>query len=102
MKKIILGLSFSFILLVLGCTKTPEACFTINKGKLPKVNEEIQFDASCSKDAVSFLWEFGDGNNGSEISTKHKYSIAGNYIVKLTVTNKSKSAIQSQSIYISQ
>ncbi len=79
------------ILFVVGCTKTPQACFVADKGKVAKVNEEVQFDASCSTNATSYSWDFGDGTAASEgASVKHKYSTAAIYNVKLTAKNKRK------------
>lgn len=76
-----------------GCTKTPTACFVTDKGSAnTKVNEEIQFDASCSKDADSYNWDFGDGTTQAGSPTKHKYPTAGNYNVVLTANHSSKSA----------
>ena len=91
---------FGMTILVVSCTKTPEACFTTDKGKTAKVNEEIQYDANCSKDADSYSWDFGDGATGTGSPTKHKYSNTGNYVVKLTASHKSKSTTINQTITI--
>ena len=88
------------IVFISSCSKTPEACFTTDKGKTAKVNEEIQFNASCSKDADTYNWDFGDGSTGVGSSTKHKYPTVGTYVVKLTASNKSKSATSSQDLTI--
>ena len=97
-QKIILILSVT--LLFASCSKTPEACFTVDKLKTAKVNEEVQFNASCSKDADTYSWDFGDGNVGSGSTTKHKYPNAGDYTVKLTASNKKKSVTNSQTVTI--
>ena len=88
------------MLLIVSCSKTPEACFTVDKGKTAKLNEEVQFDATCSIDADTYTWDFGDGSTGTGSSTKHKYPTASNYVVKLTASNTSKSATTSQSLTI--
>ncbi|RJR30791.1 PKD domain-containing protein [Candidatus Parcubacteria bacterium] len=55
--------------------------------------ETVLFDASDSSDPnndnLAFRWDFGDGVLGNLISTKHTYDTAGNYLVKLTVTDDS-------------
>ena len=50
----------------------------------------IDVDASSSTDdsgIISYLWDFGDGNTSSSITTVHPYAMAGNYTVELTVTD---------------
>src|SRR5690606_689483 len=37
--------------------------------------------------AATYLWNFGDGNNGAGQNTSHTYTGAGNYNVTLVVTN---------------
>ena len=93
---------FGVAILIASCTKTPEACFTVDKGKTAKVNEEINYDASCSKDADSYSWDFGDGTTGSGSPAKHKYPNVGNYNIVLTAHHSSKSATISQTITITQ
>jgi len=54
-------------------------------------NETIVFDASGSFDVdgfiVSYYWDFGDGENGSGLSTSHMYRKPGEYLVTLIVTD---------------
>ncbi|MBC7383533.1 MAG: PKD domain-containing protein [Bacteroidia bacterium] len=88
------------IAFISSCTKTPEACFTVDKGKTAKLNEEVQFNATCCNNADTYTWDYGDGTTGSGSLTKHKYPIAANYVVKLTAGNKSKSATISQDLTI--
>ncbi|MBC7413284.1 MAG: PKD domain-containing protein [Bacteroidia bacterium] len=98
MKKIALSLSIASTLF--ACTKTPTPCFSIDRGKPTKVNEEIQFDASCSNNASTFSWEFGDGTTGTGVAVKHKYTVDKMYIVRLTATNKRKTADITQELII--
>jgi PKD repeat protein len=56
------------------------------------VGQAIQFDGSGSSDpdpfqTLTYLWDFGDGNTGSGSMPVHAYSLAGNYLVTLTVTD---------------
>ncbi len=100
-KNLILVLGIGLSMVFVSCTKTPEACFVTDKGSANmKVNEEIQFDASCSRDADSYSWSFGDGTTQSGYLTKHKYPNAGSYTVILTVNHSSKSATLRKEITI--
>lgn len=58
-----------------------------------KVGGSVPFDGSNSYDEdgtiESYNWSFGDGKTGSGINPSHKYTIAGNYTVTLTVTDDS-------------
>ena len=40
-----------------------------------------------SNDAISWLWEFGDGNSSIEKNPSHQYTTGGDYSVKLIVTS---------------
>lgn len=84
-----------------SCTKTPEACFVVDKGSAnTKVNEEIQFSAACSTDADTYAWEYGDGSTDTGATVKHKYPQAGTYTVKLTAKNSSKSSGTTKTVTI--
>lgn len=95
-----IGLFSAGIFFISGCTKTPSPCFSVDKGGNAKVNEEVQFDASCSANATSYAWDFGDGSSTSGNSVKHKYSTAATYVVKLTATNKKKSEVLVKNVVI--
>jgi PKD repeat protein len=51
----------------------------------------VSFNGSSSSDAdgtiASYSWNFGDGTNGSGVSTSHTYNAAGTYTAGLTVTD---------------
>ena len=47
----------------------------------------IVFDTITSDNASSWLWDFGDGTSSNEKNPIHKYTSAGKYNVKLTVTD---------------
>ena len=57
---------------------------------------------NASKNAQSYLWEFGDGDKSTEENPVHVYSKAGEYTVVLTATNVTKTNRFSQGISISQ
>lgn len=67
-----------------GTAGSPVASFTASS---PGFNTTLNFDASGSIGGVSYSWDFGDGNTGTGINASHTYATAGNYCVKLTVTN---------------
>lgn len=66
----------------------PIAIFTYSP-KYPEVGEEITFNASPSYDpdggALSYEWDFGDGDTAEGEYTTHVYSETGGYIVSLYV-----------------
>ncbi|WP_339864214.1 MBG domain-containing protein [uncultured Algoriphagus sp.] len=47
----------------------------------------VQF-TDQSKGAVSWLWDFGDGNTSSDQNPAHTYDLPGRYSVKLTTTSE--------------
>ena len=51
----------------------------------------VQFDASASAapggSITSYTWNFGDNTSGTGVKPTHSYSAAGNYAVKVTVTD---------------
>ncbi len=55
------------------------------------VDKIVTFDGSKSYDLdgtiTDYVWEFGDGSNGTGVTTTHSYGTAGEYTVKLTVTD---------------
>ena len=96
---VVLGL----LLACSSCSKTPEACFSVDKGSLnTKVNEEIQFNAACSTDADAYTWEYGDGGSDTGAAVKHKYPQAGSYVVKLVAKNSSKTSTASKTVVVTQ
>jgi gliding motility-associated-like protein len=51
------------------------------------VNEDTLHLSNISKDAVDYVWDFGDGSTSSEWEPEHVYTLPGDYIVKLKVHN---------------
>lgn len=68
--------------------QAPIAAFNFSPSS-PKVDEDVVFDASNSKDSdgqiIEYLWNFGDGAEDEGPLVIHSYSAAGRYLVKLTV-----------------
>jgi PKD repeat protein len=75
--------------------------FTFTPGS-PTDHQNVLFDASTStapsnNPIASYAWTFGDGSTGSGRTATHSYSIAGTYVVTLTITdqyNRSASTTQ--------
>jgi PKD repeat protein len=68
-------------------------------------NTDFQFDATQSADPdgsiSSYSWDFGDGRIDHGKTATHRYSGAGNYVVKLSITdNKSATAIASKTVTV--
>ena len=49
---------------------------------------------------AAWNWSFGDGTSSKVKSPKHTYSVAGNYTVKLTVSNKAGIGMMTKNSYI--
>jgi hypothetical protein len=65
----------------------------------------LEFDATASSDAASgiatYYWDFGDGSNGTGVTTSHLYRDAASYNVNLTTTDfAGNSATQTQAVTI--
>ena len=72
-------------------TGLPTADFTFSPGT-GTTSTPINFDGGGSQAAtgrtiVSYAWAFGDGGTGSGMTTSHRFSSAGTYTVRLTVTD---------------
>ncbi|MBN2614215.1 MAG: right-handed parallel beta-helix repeat-containing protein [Bacteroidales bacterium] len=64
---------------------TPTACFSVSPDVL-SVGTSVTFNSSCSDQADSYLWDFGDGNSSTQSNPTNVYTEPGNYDVTLTVT----------------
>ena len=69
------------VILVLGtclasCSK-PVAGFIFDPGP-EEAPAEINFQNE-SKNAITYRWDFGDGNTSSDVSPTHRYLQSGNY-----------------------
>jgi subtilisin len=80
----------------------PIAAFTTTCSDL-----SCNFDGSASSDPdgsiVSYIWNFGDGNTGSGVTTSHTFATAGSYFVTLTVTdNNDATDADTQSVTVNE
>ena len=68
----------------------PVASFTFTP-TVVTVGQAVSFDASASYDPdgeiVRYDWDFGDGTTATGAIVTHTYTIAGDYLVSLTVTD---------------
>jgi serine protease len=62
----------------------PQANFSISSGDL-KIQTPITF-TDQSVNAVTWFWDFGDGQNSSSKTSSHTYTTINNYTVKLSIT----------------
>jgi parallel beta-helix repeat protein len=60
----------------------------------------VTFTDSSTGAPTAWNWSFGDGTYSTVKSPKHTYSTAGNYTVKLTVSNKAGSGTMTKTTYI--
>ena len=62
---------------------------------------KIQFvDLTNTSQGSSYLWNFGDGTNSTEINPLHEYLFDGSYDVSLTVTNSAGTSSYTQTAFI--
>jgi len=70
------------------CNLSPVADF-----KYVKVGKSVSFDATDSKDEdgtlTEYMWDFGDGETGTNINEVHIYQQSGEYKVTLIVKDNS-------------
>ncbi|MEZ5043479.1 MAG: PKD domain-containing protein [Saprospiraceae bacterium] len=65
----------------LNLLPVPTAGFTANQN-----GQNVQFN-NTSQNALSYAWDFGDGENSTAISPTHVYGQAGTYVVTLSAYN---------------
>lgn len=92
MKKhfLIVFLSIAGTIFWSSCTKPPDACFTFSPEN-NLANSEIIFNAGCSENVSTFIWEFDDGSADTSVTDaiiSHTFISPGIYIVTLTVNRK--------------
>ncbi|WP_298543897.1 PKD domain-containing protein [uncultured Aquimarina sp.] len=83
----------------------PEANFnmSVTSGTVPL---SVNFDASESSDAngdnLEYTWDFGDGTTGDGVNINHEYTVIGEYIISLTVSDGILSDSQSRTIIVNE
>lgn len=87
---------------VTGCKKeekTTTACISTTASTF-NTGQAVAF-SSCSKEAASFLWTFGDGSTASALENPtHTYTESGTYNVSLATTGTSGNATATKTITI--
>ena len=66
----------------------------------PTAFADVRFDGSASTGGLgavvtSYVWDFGDNSSGTGVTATHRYSAAGTYVVRLTVTDSNGGTNQS-------
>jgi PKD repeat protein len=80
-------------------TASPIASFSYLPAA-PTAFSDVLFDGSASRGGLgavvtSHVWDFGDNSSGTGITATHRYSAAGTYVAKLTVTDSNGGTNQS-------
>jgi PKD repeat protein len=80
-------------------TASPIASFSYLPAT-PTAFSDVRFDGSASRGGLgavvtSYVWDFGDNSSGTGITATHRYSAAGTYVAKLTVTDSNGGTNQS-------
>jgi len=85
MRKKVLSISLTVIILLISACKAPMSDFTWSP-KEPVAGEEVKF-TNMSQNARSYSWNFGDMSIGSDANPTHVYKRSGNFIVDLRAHN---------------
>lgn len=89
------------VALLFQSCEEPVAQFSFDPMDNPERFEEIQF-SNESFNAISFTWDFGDGDKSTDDNPKHIYDSADTYDVTLTASDGKTSSTFSQSITITE
>lgn len=77
----------------------PVACFTMSSNNVSK-NQQVTF-TNCSTNAISYAWDFGDGQTSTEVNPTHSYTNGGTYSVILKASSSTSSDQILKSITVS-
>ena len=83
--------SYVMAVLLVSCNKEEEsvkACFNYSITEV--TTGEVQF-INCSENAISYLWDFGDGKTSTEKEPLHIFEGGFPFTVKLIASNGDKS-----------
>ena len=79
---------FLFLIIIIfsgSCVYAQTADFTFSSSNgLFCSPSTVTFNQTCTGNPVSFVWDFGDGNFGSNPTENNVYNTGGKYTVKLT------------------
>lgn len=64
-----------------------EVNFTINNENNSLLEQDLLLLSNNSKNAVSYHWDFGNGDTSTKAQPNYKYEIHGYYTVTLTITD---------------
>lgn len=70
-----------------GAVKAYFSVSTID-GRAGAFGKTLKFDATSSENAVSIVWDFGDGESATEFVVNHTFAEYKTYTVKATVANE--------------
>ena len=94
---------FGIIILFNNCSKPSEACFNFSPNENISTQIPILFDATCSKNASYYTWDFGDGTTKNSIpgtaTITHSYSVNGVYEVTLIAKRKDGVTLRKNNTY---
>lgn len=82
--------------LVITVVPAPISLYTFS------TNSQVVTFTDNSTGAISWLWDFGDGNTSTLQNPVHYYSSLGSYIVTLTVSNGTCNNVTTQTVDITQ
>jgi PKD repeat protein len=83
---------------VVGTVATPSFTYNVNGSTVAFTNTT---NNSQGIGAVSYLWNFGDGNTSTATNPSHTYANGGDYTVTLTATNNCGATTTTQIVTIS-
>jgi peptidyl-prolyl cis-trans isomerase B (cyclophilin B) len=84
------------MLLWVSCAR-PVADFAVSGNT--RAPASLQF-SNQSRDAESYLWDFGDGNTSTQENPLHRYRNSGNYTVRLQARKGNKTAVEETQIVV--
>ena len=91
MVMLMLSMAFAGCLESLSLNSAPTAKMSVDPDGAVRAGDALTFSAVGSSDpdadALTFSWNFGDGNTGDGLTTSHTYSQPGDYGATLTVSD---------------
>ena len=87
---------------------TVEAPEALEEPEQPLPTADYTFEAAdltvifsnSSKNATSYIWDFGDENTSTEESPTHTYAVGGTYKVKLTATGEGGADVEMKELSV--